>query len=79
MYAAVLISSKGEAVSVTIDMQSSFRKLRSFIKQGVKSGKLKEMLTEIELDGYDPRFVDQIIITSTSKDKPGHTRMSVNI
>jgi len=79
MYAAVLICTKGGGIPVTVEMKSSFRKLKEFVKNGVMSGEIKQKLTDIELDGYDPRCVDQIIITSTNKDKPGHTRMSIAI
>ena len=79
MYAAVLICTKGGGIPVTVEMKNSFRKLKEFVRNGINTGEIRQKLTDIELDGYDPQCVDQIIITSTNKTKPGHTRMSVSL
>lgn len=79
MYAAVLICTRGGGIPVTVEMKNSFRKLKEFVRNGISSGELKQRLTDIELDGYDPACVDQIIITHTSKDKPGHNRLAMPI
>jgi len=79
MYAAVVVSSGHKSISLTLDVNNSFRRLKKFVENGIASGMFKKMLDEVELDGFVPSEVDQIYIVSTEKDKAGHNRVTYKV
>lgn len=74
MYAAVAISSSEKSIHLSINLSSSYRQLKKFLKEGISDNSIIENIQEVELEGFNYEKIDCIIIQSTNVNKQGHLR-----